>query len=248
MNTHIDRYIHTSKHMSEISICLLFHGPPSLETDPCASGVVQPACAWPWPVSQYQVWSPTPESLSLMIIAFITWNSHLVPLIEGLSGSNPCRFDFLVFVRIKSATGRAASGEAAPVTKPPHATRSTPESMNFFFIKTFKNIFRGKNLAQSLWYKTCQLKVLSVHDLPPYPERSRRDYVGGIMTTWGTSPPPILQIHSLYQVAMGTPSHVPLQRRAIIIAIFSGSGTNCTVPSHWDLALKCVCGPNFRSI
>jgi len=63
-------------------------------------------------------------------------------------------------------------------------------------------------------------------------------------------PPPILQVHSLHQIAMGTPSHVPLQRRAIIITVFRGSGTNCTmmVPSDWDLALKCVCGPNFRSI
>jgi len=36
--------------------------------------------------------------------------------------------------------------------------------------------------------------------------------------------PPILQIHSLHQVAMGTPSHVPFQRRAIIIAFFAVLG------------------------
>jgi len=32
-----------------------------------------------------------------LIVAFITWNSNLVPLLEGLRSSNPCRFDFLVF-------------------------------------------------------------------------------------------------------------------------------------------------------
>jgi len=65
------------------------------------------------------------------------------------------------------------------------------------------------------------------------------------MTTRETSPTPILQIHTLYQVALGTTSesHVPLQRRAIIIAIFRGSGTNCKVPSHWDLALSAFVVP-----
>ena len=29
---------------------------------------------------------------------------------------------------------------------------------------------------------------------------------------------------------------------------FRGSRTNCMVPSDWDLALKCICGPNFISI
>jgi len=67
------------------------------------------------------------------------------------------------------------------------------------------------------------------------------------MSVWGPSPSHILQIHSLHQVATGTPSHVPLRRRGIIITIFRGSGTNCMVPSDWDLAPKCVCGPNFIS-
>jgi len=54
------------------------------------------------------------------------------------------------------------------------------------------------------------------------------------MTIWWTSPHPIIesadsQIQSLHQVATGTPSHVPLQRRAIIITMFRGSGTNCMV-------------------
>ena len=30
--------------------------------------------------------------------------------------------------------------------------------------------------------------------------------------------------------------------------VFSqNSGTYCMVPSDWDLALRCICGPNFRS-
>jgi len=55
------------------------------------------------------------------------------------------------------------------------------------------------------------------------------------------------QIHSLHQVAKGTPTHVPLRRRAIIVAIFRGSGTYCMVSSDGDLALRCIRGPNFRS-
>ena len=44
----------------------------------------------------------------------------------------------------------------------------------------------------------------------------------GIVNIWGLSPPDILQIHSLHQVATGNPSHVPLRCRGIIIAIFRG--------------------------
>ena len=45
------------------------------------------------------------------------------------------------------------------------------------------------------------------HDAAP--RSGRRHNVGGIMTIRWTSPPPILQIHSLHQVDMGTPSHFP---------------------------------------
>ena len=31
------------------------------------------------------------------IITFTTWNSNLVPLLEGLCSSNPCRFEFPIF-------------------------------------------------------------------------------------------------------------------------------------------------------
>jgi len=67
------------------------------------------------------------------------------------------------------------------------------------------------------------------------PRNGRRDNVEGIMITWGTSPPPILQIHSLHQVATGTPSHVPLQRRAMIIAIYRGFGNALVLgPIVWS--------------
>ena len=36
-------------------------------------------------------------------------------------------------------------------------------------------------------------------------------------------------------------------RRGIIITIFHGFGTNCMVPSDWDSAPRCFCGPNFTS-
>ena len=67
------------------------------------------------------------------------------------------------------------------------------------------------------------------------------------MSVWGPRSSLILQIHSLHQFATVTSSHVPLRRRGIIIAIFGGSGTNCMVPSDWDLAPKCVCSPNCVS-
>jgi len=35
--------------------------------------------------------------------------------------------------------------------------------------------------------------------------------------------------------------------RGRIITIFHGFGTNCIVPSDWDSALRCVCGPNLIS-
>ena len=69
------------------------------------------------------------------------------------------------------------------------------------------------------------------------PRNGRRDNVEGIMITWGTSPPPILQIHSLHQVATGTPSHVPLRCRAmvlLVVAIFRGSVTFAwSLPRNW---------------
>ena len=67
------------------------------------------------------------------------------------------------------------------------------------------------------------------------PRNGRRVHVGEIMTIWWwTSPLLKVEIHSPHQVTMGTTSHVPLQRRAIIITIFRGYGTNCMVPSDWD--------------
>jgi len=49
-----------------------------------------------------------------LMIAFITYNSSLIPLLEGLCSSNPCRFElsvFWVFAGIKPTT----SGLTVPV-------------------------------------------------------------------------------------------------------------------------------------
>ena len=56
-----------------------------------------------------------------------------------------------------------------------------------------------------------------------------------------------LKIHSLHQIATGTPCHVPPRRRGLIFAIFHDFGTICMVPLDWDSAPRCVCDPNFIS-
>jgi len=79
------------------------------------------------------------------------------------------------------------------------------------------------------------------------PRNSGRDNAAGILIIWWSSPPRILQIHSLHQFAMSTPFHVPLRRRGISITIFDGFGTNCMVHYNWDSAPRCNCSPNFIS-
>jgi len=66
------------------------------------------------------------------------------------------------------------------------------------------------------------------------PRNSGRDNAAGIMIIWWASPPRILHIHSMLQVATDTPLHVPLWCRGIIITIFHGFGTSCMVPYNWD--------------
>jgi len=78
---------------------------------------------------------------------------------------------------------------------------------------------------------TSHFEVLSLHDLLQAPRIGRRDNEAGIMSVCGPSPPCILQIHSQYHVATGTPSYVSFRRRGIVIAIFRDFGTNCMIPS-----------------
>jgi len=47
---------------------------------------------WWWRASKH-----TGNVRSWLMIAFITCNSNLVPLLEGLCSSNPCRFEFSIF-------------------------------------------------------------------------------------------------------------------------------------------------------
>jgi len=70
----------------------------------------------------------------------------------------------------------------------------------------------------------------NIDNLLQAPSNSGRDNAAGIIIVWWTSPPLILQIHSLHQIATGTPSHVPPRCRGIIITIFWDFGTNCMVP------------------
>jgi len=95
-------------------------------------------------------------------------------------------------------------------------------------------------------YKTCHLKELSVQDLLLHHARVERDDAAGKMTVWWTSPPPILHIHSLHQVATGAASHFPLRCLVMTVTIFRGSGTYCMVSSVWDLKLKRIFVPNFH--
>jgi len=104
-----------------------------------------------------------------------------------------------------------------------------------------------ENLTKSVNWKYCRCTTYCGTQ-QQQERQGRRDNNFIRMTVWCTSPLAILEIHSLHQVAMGTPSHVPLQRSATIIAIFRGSETSRMVLSDWDFALKCECGPNSRSI
>jgi len=70
------------------------------------------------------------------------------------------------------------------------------------------------------------------------PHNSGRDNAAGIIIVRWTSPPLILQIHSLHQIATVTPSHVPPRRHGIIIVIFHYFGTNCMVLFRLRLSTK----------
>ena len=50
------------------------------------------------------LWSNPLDRYHWLMIAFITWNSNSSPLIEGLSISNPCRFDLSVFEGLPGRT------------------------------------------------------------------------------------------------------------------------------------------------
>ena len=47
----------------------------------------------------------------MMMIAFITWNSNLAPLIEGLCSSNPYRFEFSIFGFVTESNRRPREGQ-----------------------------------------------------------------------------------------------------------------------------------------
>ena len=71
-----------------------------------------------------------------------------------------------------------------------------------------------------IWYKTSQWEVFLGARPTATPRNGKRDNIEGIMTIWWTSPPLILQIHSLHQVDRKKPpppggfpiSYVPSSR------------------------------------
>jgi len=121
-------------------------------------------------------------------------------------------------------------------------TGFVPESPIFSRLQFFQ--FR-KNWR--FWYKTSHFEILWVHDLLQAPRNSGRKNAVGFIIVWWPSPPLILQLHLLHQVATDTPSHVPSRRRRIIIAVFHDFGTNSMVRYDWNSAPRCVCGPSFVS-
>ena len=96
------------------------------------------------------------------------------------------------------------------------ARRQPSGRQNWRFDKMVKRV-----IVQNCWCTTYSA-----------PRIGGRDNEGGKMSLWGPSPSHVLQIHSLHQVDMGTPSHVPRQRRVIIVAIFRGLG-----PIVWSLQI-----------
>jgi len=118
----------------------------------------------------------------------------------------------------------------------PFVCYSVPDSRN---VTSHKELWEG-NLAIEKFGDWKKLEILVQNQWfwnivsarsTAAPRIGGRDNAAGIMIVWRTSPPLILHIHPLHQVATVTPSHVPLRRRGIIITIFHGIGTNCMVPS-----------------
>ena len=70
------------------------------ETKPYESSGVAGKSRWKsgsWTkIGQQSTWTKF-KYFKWLIVAFITWNSNLVPLLKGLWSSNSCRFDFSVF-------------------------------------------------------------------------------------------------------------------------------------------------------
>ena len=76
------------------------------------------------------------------MIAFITFNSGWVPLIEGVCSSNPWEFEVSGLDGIEPTAGRAASGGAlAP--EPTRATRFQPEPIQIVEKTIFFPMFSG---------------------------------------------------------------------------------------------------------
>ena len=66
-----------------------------LRLDAVALAIAAAAILFPWVLAYLH--ALTSAFLYCWIVAFITWNSNLLPLLKGLCSSNPCRFELTVF-------------------------------------------------------------------------------------------------------------------------------------------------------
>jgi len=89
----------------------------------------------------------TEWSLGWLMIAFITCNSNLVPFLEGLCNSNPCRFEFSIFW-VFAGIVPTTSGLTVPRSDELRFECSNFTSKNVIYVvhvlvkrsKTFKNL------------------------------------------------------------------------------------------------------------
>jgi len=119
-----------------------------------------------------------------LIVAFITWNSNLVPLLEGLWSSNTCRFDFAVFWQSCALTNWA-SFTLSRIWNPPsklHALKKPKgESMTVwrvYYSNKGKRERKAKFLINDLKCYSQQLKsnfalLLWVHSHCAYAPQTR---------------------------------------------------------------------------
>ena len=84
---------------------------------PCARGRLPPADT---PFSMFKPLGSYVINQLRTTNAFITWNSNLVPLLEGLCSSNPCRFEFSIFFwgfcRNRTDVGRPRGWQSRTLT------------------------------------------------------------------------------------------------------------------------------------
>ena len=122
---------------------------------------------------------PLFQSLSIsvrLLIAFITWNSNLVPLLEGLCRSNPCRFEFSVFGVLPESNRRPRDWQSRALTNWASFTSSRKNSLCDIFINVhlissvsvYDAIFCNRALVSTTapYHMVLQIILEIIFDLP----------------------------------------------------------------------------------